>query len=120
MDTAEHMFAKCKQLDRNLTPSSAESLADLLYEIGKDNLTKREYENSVKWLERAHDMLGDQDMELLSPEAGELRLSTMHNIVQAYMKTNTPETRDKAWNMVKLMETVSCCPNAVKASTHAG
>lgn len=108
MDTAEHMFAKCKQLERSLTPSSAESLADLLYEIGKDNLTKHAYDAAVKWLERAHDVLGDQDMELLSPEAGELRLSTMHSIVQARMKMNTSDARDKAWNMVKLMETVSC------------
>jgi hypothetical protein len=80
MDTAEHMFAKCKELYRALTPSSAESLADLLYEIGKDSLTKRNYEGAIRWLERAHDVLGDQDMELLSPESGELRLSTMHSL----------------------------------------
>jgi hypothetical protein len=27
--------------------------------------------------------------------------------VQTHMKLNTPDARDKAWNMVKLMETVS-------------
>lgn len=80
MDTAEHMFAKCKQLDKALTHTTAENLADLLYEIGKDNLTKRAYELAIKWLERAYDVLGEQDMEMLSPEAGELRLSTMHSI----------------------------------------
>jgi len=92
MDTAEHMFAKCKQLDRALTPSSAESLADLLYEIGKDNLTKRAYEVAIKWLERAHDVLGEQDMELLSPEAGELRLSTMHSIGTRFVILGINET----------------------------
>lgn len=123
MDTAEHMFAKCKQLASAFTPVTAETIADLLYEIGKDALTKRNYEAAVRWLERAHDVLGEQDMELLSAEASELRLSTMHSIsmrgdlqqrvvltkmlVQAHMKLNTPEAREKAWNMVKLMETVS-------------
>jgi hypothetical protein len=122
MDTAEHMFAKIKQLSKALTPDSAESLADLLYEIGKGRLTKRNYEATIRWSERAYDVLGDQDMEMLSPEAGELRLSTMHSIgmrrisnapdvinlftVQAYMKLKTPDARDKAWQMVKLMETV--------------
>jgi hypothetical protein len=80
MDTAEHMFAKSKQLSAALTPTSAETLADLLYEIGKDNLTKRNYEAATRWLERAYDALVDQDMEMLSPEASELRLSTMHSI----------------------------------------
>jgi hypothetical protein len=80
MDTAEHMFAKCKQLTCALTPSTAESLADLLYEIGKDLLGKRNYELGIRWLERAHDMLGEQDLEVLSAEAGELRLSIMQSI----------------------------------------
>ncbi|KAF1852174.1 SPO22-domain-containing protein [Cucurbitaria berberidis CBS 394.84] len=105
LDTAEHMFAKCKQLAATLTPTMAESFADLLYEIGKDALTKRNYEVAVRWLERAHDVLGEQDLEMLSPEVSELRLCTMQSIVQAYMKLKTPETQDKAWHMVKLMET---------------
>jgi hypothetical protein len=74
------MYAKCKQLTDALTPKSAETLADLLYEIGKDSLKKLNPEAAVRWLERAYDTLGEQDMELLSPEAGELRLSTMHSI----------------------------------------
>jgi hypothetical protein len=80
MDTAEHMFAKCKKLTNALTPNSAEPLADLLFEIGKDSLTKRNYETAIRWLERAYDTLGELDMEMLSPEASELRLSTMHSI----------------------------------------
>jgi hypothetical protein len=80
MDTAEHMFAKCKKLTDALTSSSAETLADLLFELGKDNLAKRNYEVAIRWLERAYDTLGEQDMEMLSPEASELRLSTMHSI----------------------------------------
>ncbi|KAH7090298.1 meiosis protein SPO22/ZIP4 like-domain-containing protein [Paraphoma chrysanthemicola] len=104
IDTAEHIFAKCQQLNTALTPRSAESLADLLYEIARAGLKKHKYESTVRWSERAYDILGDQDMEMLSPEAGELRLSIMHSIVQAYMKLKTPDARDKAWQMLKLME----------------
>jgi hypothetical protein len=80
MDTAEHMFTKCKQLTSALTPTTAETLADLLYEIGKDALTKRNYEVAARWLERAYDVLGEQDLDMLSPEVGELRLSAMQSI----------------------------------------
>jgi hypothetical protein len=80
MDTAEHMFAKCKKLTDALTPDSAETLADLLFEMGKDSLTNQNYEVAIRWLERAYDILGEQDMEMLSPEASELRLSIIHSI----------------------------------------
>jgi hypothetical protein len=131
VDTAEHMYTKCKQLTSALTPKSAETLADLLYEIGKDSFEKRNYEAAIRWLERAYDTLGEQDMELLSPEASELRLSTMHSIgmhpvrravanltlhlVQARMKINTSEERDKAWQIMKLMETVSAVVAVLQA-----
>ncbi|KAF1951086.1 SPO22-domain-containing protein [Byssothecium circinans] len=104
MDTAEHMFTKCKQLNRALAPSTAESLADLLYEIGKDMLGKHNYELGVRWLERAYDILGQHELELLSAEAGDLRLSIMLSIVQSHMKLKSHESRDKAWNMVSLLE----------------
>ncbi|KAF2639244.1 SPO22-domain-containing protein [Massarina eburnea CBS 473.64] len=104
MDTAEHMFTKCKQLSSALTPAAAESFADLLYEIGKDLIGKRSYEQGVRWLERAHDTLDEHDLALLSTEAGELRLSIMQSIVQGYMKLKNRESRDKAWNMVRLLE----------------
>jgi hypothetical protein len=80
MDTAEHMFVKCKQFTGALNSSTAETLADLFYEIGKDNLNKRSHEAAIIWLGRAYDILGEQDTELLSPDATELRLSTMHSI----------------------------------------
>jgi hypothetical protein len=80
MDTAEHMFSKIKQMNCAISPSTAEKLADLMYEIGKDLLKKRNYELTVRWLERAHDIIGEQELEMLSPEAGELRLSIIQGI----------------------------------------
>jgi hypothetical protein len=43
-------------------------------------LKKHNYELAARWLERAHDVLGEQDWEMLSPEVGELRLSTIQGI----------------------------------------
>jgi hypothetical protein len=57
--------------------TSAEGLADALYEIGKDLVGKKQAEIAVRWLERAHDALGEQHLERLSDDAGELRLSIM-------------------------------------------
>ncbi|KAF2712150.1 SPO22-domain-containing protein [Pleomassaria siparia CBS 279.74] len=104
MDTAEHMFSKSKQLNCPIAPSTAETLADLLFEIGKDLLKKRNYELAVRWLERSYDAIGEQELEMLGPEAGELRLSIMQSIVQAYMKLNSPQTHKKAWDMVNLLD----------------
>ncbi|KAF2659423.1 SPO22-domain-containing protein [Lophiostoma macrostomum CBS 122681] len=105
MDTAEHMFAKCKPQKYAIDPSISESLGDLLYEIGKGLLGTRNYELAAHWLERAHDVLGEQDMEKLSHEAGELRLSIMQSTVQAYMKLRSSEMQAKAWHMLEFMET---------------
>lgn len=80
MDTAEHMFAKYKGLSQSCTASLAEDVADLIYEMGRDFLGKRDYEAAVLWLERAYDILGEHDLEALSAEAGELRLSIMQSI----------------------------------------
>ncbi|KAF2199170.1 SPO22-domain-containing protein [Delitschia confertaspora ATCC 74209] len=105
MDTAEHMFSKIKQLHKKLEPSAAESLADLLYEMGKDFLKKGSYELAIRWLERAYDVLGEQHIEKLSPDAGELKLSIIQGLIQAYIKIGSIEGRQKAWELVKLMET---------------
>ncbi|PVH94353.1 SPO22-domain-containing protein [Periconia macrospinosa] len=104
MDTAEHMFAKCKQLKPVFTPANAENISDLLYEVGRGLLEKRNYELSARWMERAHDILEEQELEMLSPEAGELRLSIMQSIANCYMKLEGEDSRDKAWKMVRLLE----------------
>ncbi|KAF2190807.1 SPO22-domain-containing protein [Zopfia rhizophila CBS 207.26] len=105
MDTAEHMFSKSKQLNCEPQPSTAENMVDLLYEMGKDLLGKRNYELAVRWLERAHDVLGEQGLENLSPDAGELRLSIMQSLVQAYMKLKSTEAQRRAWDLVNLLDT---------------
>lgn len=58
-------------------PSSAQEFADTLYEIGKDLFAKKQYETAVRWLGRAYDVLSEQEQELLSDNAIELRLAIM-------------------------------------------
>jgi len=77
---AETMYSKIV-LQRSESPTEAsafEYLADLLFEVGKGLLIKHEPSRAAKWLRRAMEILADQDMDLLSPDALELRLSIMH------------------------------------------
>ncbi len=69
------MFRKASVMDKHLDPNIAESFADLLFEIGKDQLENKQYELAVRWLERSYDVLLEQDLERLSSDAGELRIS---------------------------------------------
>lgn len=80
MDTAEHMFAKCRQLIKAPSPTISEILGDVLYEIGKEALSKNSYDVAIRWLERAYDVLGDRHLEMSNLEISELRLSTMQSI----------------------------------------
>ncbi|KAF2258604.1 SPO22-domain-containing protein [Lojkania enalia] len=104
MDMAEHMFSKSRQLNCRLFPSTAETLADLFYEMGEGLLRKQSYELAVRWLQRAYDVLGEQELELLSSEASELRQSTMQSLISAYMKLKTEESQRKAWAMMSILD----------------
>lgn len=88
MDLAEHLFNKASLPSNNLGPAVAENLADLLYEIGKNFLQKKQYEMAVRWLERSLDALSCQDLDRLSPDAGDLRLSIMHDLGQRTSPTD--------------------------------
>lgn len=122
---AEHMFAKCKQFGTTPNADTAEHMSDLFYEIGKQSLTKRNYEAAVKWLERSCDILGEQDLGMLSSEAGELRMCILQGLgkpipiqrfsaviidsaVQAHLKVGTNEATNRAWDLLRLMETDYC------------
>lgn len=74
------MFAKCKQIGGALISNTAESMADMFYEIGKQAQLKLDYEAAVKWLERGCDMLAEQDLPMLSLEASELRLCIIQGL----------------------------------------
>ncbi len=74
------MFSKSEPSISHLDPTTAEKLADVLFEIGRDLLQKKVFPMAVRWLERAHNVLGGQELDKLSMDAGELRLSVMHSL----------------------------------------
>ncbi len=60
------------------TSAVAEDMVDLFFEIGKCLLDKGCCDMAVIWLKRAYELLQNQDLEKLSPDAGELRLNLLH------------------------------------------
>lgn len=87
-----------------LEPSSAEELADLFFEIGVCESKKTQWAEAIHWLEKAHNILLGQSQDLLSGDAGELRISIMHSMARALLNLETDGSQEKAWNIVREME----------------
>ncbi|KAH8205291.1 hypothetical protein TruAng_000538 [Truncatella angustata] len=104
LDVAEHMYAKSESLLQRLDSISAESLADALYEIGNDLLQKSDFLMAVKWLERAYELINNQELEQLSREAVELRLSILHSLVHSLLGLESTESFKRAENHVACVE----------------
>ncbi|KAK0706965.1 meiosis protein SPO22/ZIP4 like-domain-containing protein [Lasiosphaeria miniovina] len=104
LDVADHMFTKAECLHKFLTPEYAESLADVLYEIGKTSNARANYPIAIKWLERANEIINGQNLEALSREGRELRLAILQALVTALLGTATPDSLGQAKNYVDFME----------------
>ncbi|KAH9898758.1 meiosis protein SPO22/ZIP4 like-domain-containing protein [Xylariomycetidae sp. FL2044] len=104
LDVAEHVFGKVAGLLEAQDPTSAENLADSLFEIGQDLLTKSQFALAAKWTDRAYQIINCQDLEQLSREAIELRLAISQALVQSHLKANSPEGFQKAENHVAYIE----------------
>lgn len=87
-----------------LDPLSAESLADILFEIGKDQHVKRQYLEALRWLEKADDVLVGQSLENLSSEASDLKASIMHALVRVLMDIPEHGNNERAWNIVTRLD----------------
>lgn len=97
------MFKKSMAAKDFFDPSTIESLADVLFEIGKQLLAKRDYPMAAKWLERSYDILGPNP-DKLSIDATELRLSIVASWTKSLLGLDTPESTEKARNTIELME----------------
>jgi hypothetical protein len=98
------MYSKSEPLRQSLDTTSAENLADILSEIGKDSLAKQDFPMAVKWLERAFDVINSKELERLSREAVELRISICHAFVRALLGIGTLESTERAENLVGFIE----------------
>ncbi|MCJ1397829.1 hypothetical protein MMC11_001025 [Xylographa trunciseda] len=99
LDLAENWLAKLMSTSAKLDPMLSENLADLVFEIGKEQNNKAAYNTAVQWLERAHDVLRSWSLEDLSSDAGDLQTSILHTMARAFMKGPEQETRARAWNI---------------------
>ena len=98
------MLSKLTPSVNVLDPASAESLGDILFEIGKDQHAKKQYQEAVRWLEMADDVLVAQSLENLSGEACDLKTSIMHTLVRTLMNLSGEGNNERAWNIVTNME----------------
>ncbi|TVY21229.1 hypothetical protein LARI1_G000647 [Lachnellula arida] len=106
-DIAEHMYKNSRSSERVFNPHTAENLADVLYEMGKDLLESQQYSMAVKWLERAYDVLESQELDMLSMNASELRISIIQSSVKALLGLQDDDSLGKARNLVGLLENES-------------
>ncbi|KAI0020392.1 meiosis protein SPO22/ZIP4 like-domain-containing protein [Xylariomycetidae sp. FL0641] len=104
MDVAEHVYSKMKEKKPDSDPTSAEKLADALFEVGKGLSAQKNFLLAAKWLQRAFEFINSQELEQLSREAIELRLAISQALVQAYLTIDGPEGLQSAENHVKYME----------------
>lgn len=98
------MYSKSMKAKHIFDPGTAESLADVLYEMGKDLLVKQKYEMAVKWLERAGEVLDGQELDRLSMDALELRNSILQSLTKALLAMKNPEAAARARGLVTLLE----------------
>lgn len=98
------MLAKIQVDAKELDPSSAEELADTLFEIGNSQVAESKWSDAIPWLEKAHDILAGQSLEVLSSDAGELQISIMHSMARALVNQRDHGSRTKAWNIIRELE----------------
>lgn len=58
----------------------------------------------MKWLQRAWDLINDQQLQDMSRDAVELRMAVLQALVTALMALQTVESIEKAQNLVKYVE----------------
>ncbi|APA16318.1 hypothetical protein SS1G_14347 [Sclerotinia sclerotiorum 1980 UF-70] len=104
MQLAEHMFNKSMSFKELFDHSTTESLSDTLYEMGKALREKKQYALSVKWLERAYNVLSGDDLDKLSADATELRISIIQTLIKALLETNTSDSIQRARDLVDLLQ----------------
>ena len=78
LDLAEHFFVKLDSMQFRRYPPIVEKLIDLILGIGTEQLNQKHSVIAVKWLGRAFNTLQDQSLDILSHDAGELRLHVLH------------------------------------------
>lgn len=98
------MYEKSISFKHLFEPQTAESLADVFYEMGKESLRKKDFLLASKWLDRSYDVLSHQELDKLSIDANELRTSIIESLIKSLLALQTPETTERARSLVALLE----------------
>ncbi|PKS07050.1 hypothetical protein jhhlp_005647 [Lomentospora prolificans] len=104
LDVAEHMYRKAEDTLKSLDPRPAENLCAVLFEIGRASLEQKDFSLATKWLERAYGVINNQELEDLSRNGVELRLTIVQAFIQALVGTGNLEDMNKARDIVMYME----------------
>lgn len=78
LDLTEHFLTNVDFEQLRCAPAVAEDMVDLFFQIGRNLLSSGSHDMAVLWLKRASQLLGNQDIECLSSDAGQLRLNLLH------------------------------------------
>ncbi len=100
-EVAELMYAKMEQESRGSSDArTAETVADLLFNVGKDLSLRKDTAMAVKWLGRAHETIYCADVEELSREGIELRVAVTEALVTALLALDMAEASIRARDLV--------------------
>lgn len=97
------MYNKARGAGITLGPHVAERLADVVFEIGRDMRTKKQYDMAETWLERAHETISSCDLEHLNRDALVLRTAILQTLVLTLINVNTTKSLQRAENLIELM-----------------
>lgn len=100
----EHIFKTSFSTNERLEPSLADSLADLLYEIGKEQSDKADDNLAVRWLERSLEIIEQQSPCEISTDANELRISTIQALIKSLFAQKKAEYGLRAGELISLLE----------------
>ncbi|KMU92208.1 hypothetical protein CIHG_10010 [Coccidioides immitis H538.4] len=104
LDFAEHMLSKLPHQALQQDAVLVEQLSSLLFEVGKFLVEKKEYHEADKWLQRALEALSQRQLDMLSPDASDMRLCIIHGLVRANNALHTADSRIKVTRLLSILE----------------
>ncbi|EEH42224.2 uncharacterized protein PADG_07044 [Paracoccidioides brasiliensis Pb18] len=104
IDVMEHMFSKLDAAYLNHSPTIAERLAVVLYDIGKSMLSQGKHEWASLWLERSYDALNQHEIGQLGQHATELRLAVLLGRVRANLSLQHEDGEAVVASLLHILE----------------
>lgn len=119
-DTVKYWLGKVRiRAESETSNSLAEKKADLLYEIGKTALRKKQYQLAVDWLKESAEVLDVIEEESLNPDCYELRIAITSDTVRALIGLKDAASLQRASILVGSLQAVSpschqCVPQLIR------